>query len=255
MNLSALVYPQTDHRSQSPWTMHIKISDTSHAETYTYEQIRALTSQEINQRMGQGPYILKSIPTKRPETQSMGHKPKTPQTPHMLGQRKTGQNLAPWDTEPQTDPRPYTVDKHTKKQTITAWDIQLQGITHPDVHPQTNLTSWDTDHQIDERLHTLGHTPTDSRACKLEIHTELDERPLIPRYKPQKRSEYSGLSTIHPESQHRPHILRHPQNSRERTPWDVRIPAKGSDTAHPATYIKKKKDQRDTHSRKYTSKS
>ena len=34
------------------------------------------------------------------------------------------------------------------------------------------------DAQIDQRLHTLGCTPTDSRACKLERYTELDERSL-----------------------------------------------------------------------------
>lgn len=34
-----------------------------------------------------------------------------------------------------------------------------------------------------------------NRPCKLKIHTELDERPLILGYKPKKRSENSCLRT------------------------------------------------------------
>lgn len=75
-------YLQTDHRPQSLWHMHIKISDTSRARTYSHKQIRAPTSWEINQRMDQGPHILRPTPTKRPE--------------------------------PQMDWRPHSVDKHTR---------------------------------------------------------------------------------------------------------------------------------------------
>ena len=63
-----------------------------------------------------------------------------------------------WDTQPQRDETPHTVDGYTR---IYPHILRHTTTRVVEVHPQINVIPGDMGPHIDQRLHTLGHIPTD----------------------------------------------------------------------------------------------